>query len=417
MRARVLAQFLSVFVALALLAGCGGSKPPEAPKQAAPAPAAGGQQQPAAPPAAAKPPIKLGAIFDLTGGTADVGVPHADGVRAYIDYINSKGGVNGRKIELTHTDYGYGVPKAVEAYKKMVNEDKVVAMFGWGTGDTEAMKGLIKDDKIPFISGSYAETLINPAETPYNFIVAPTYSQAARILLDYAKAKKADAKVALVYNDTAYGKSPLEDAKKYAAQIGLKWVGEVVVPLNASDATTQVLELQAKGAEFVLIQETTNATAVTLKSAQKQNLLGKIQFLGLQYSTDEGVIKAAGDAAEGFVGVPAFFFPYESGPGIQEALDYAKSKGKKPEDLNQKWIQGWSFGKIMVDAIARAGDNVTGESIKKALESFRDYDLKGLGGPLTFTDKDHGGAKKARIYQVKGGKWQMIQDFTAPQGK
>jgi branched-chain amino acid transport system substrate-binding protein len=393
-----LSRLLALVVVLILLAGCGS-------KSETGSGNAGGSKEP----------IKLGAIFDLSGGTADVGKPHSEGVRAYIDYINSKGGVNGRKIDLVWVDYAYQVPKAVEAYNKLVQQDKVVAIIGWGTGDTEAMKEKIAADKIPYISGSYSEQLINPSKTPYNFIVAPTYSQGARILLDWAKSKKPDAKVAMVYNDSGYGKSPLEDAKAYAQKIGLQWVGEVVVALNATDATTQVLELQNKGAEFVLIQETTNATAVTLKSAQKQNLLGKIQFMGLAYSVDENLLKAAGDAAEGFVGVPAFSFPYESGPGIQEAVDYFKSKGKKLEELNQKHIQGWAFGRIMVEAIKRAGDNPTGESIKKAFESMKEYDLGGLGAPLTFSDQDHGGAKKGRIYQVKSGKWEPITDFVAPQ--
>lgn len=365
----------------------------------------------------AKAAIKLGGIFDITGGTGDVGKPHADGVRAYVEYLNSKGGVNGAKIDLQWVDYAYQTPKAVDAYNKLVKQDGVVAVMGWGTGDTEAMKELIAKDKIPYISGSYSEQLIDPAKTPYNFIVAPTYSQASRLLIDWAKAKKADAKVALVYNDSGFGKSPLEDAKAYAKQVGLTWAGEVVVPLNASDATTQVLELQRMGADFVLMQETTNATAVTLKSAKQQGLLGKMQFMGLAYSVDENLIRAAGDAAEGFVGVPAFAFPYEDGTGIKEAVEYAKSKGLKVEDLNQKWIQGWAFGRIMAEAVKRAGEKPTGESIRKAFEGMTDYDLGGLGSPLSYSEKDHGGAKKGRIYQVKAGRWEPITPFVAPVGK
>lgn len=383
---------VAVLMLLALVAGCGGK-------------GSGGS--------GTKADIKVGGIFDLTGGTGDVGKPHADGVRAYVEYINGKGGVNGAKIDLKWVDYAYQTPKAVEAYNKLTKQDGVVAVMGWGTGDTEAMKELIAKDKIPYISGSYSEQLIDPAKTPYNFIVAPTYSQASRVLLDWAKSKKAGAKVALVYNDSGFGKSPLEDAKAYAKKIGLNWVGEVVVALNASDATTQVLELQKLGAEYVLIQETTNATAVTLKSAKQQGLTG-MQFMGLAYSVDENLIKAAGDAAEGFVGIPAFAFPYEDGAGIKEAVEYAKSKGLKVEDLNQKWMQGWAFGRIMAEALKRAGDSPTGESIKKAFESMQNYDLGGLGSPLSFTDKDHGGAKKGRIYQVKSGKWQPITGFEAP---
>lgn len=391
---RGICKAIAVLMLLALVAGCGGGK--------------------ATPGGAAKADIKVGGIFDLTGGTGDVGKPHADGVRAYVEYINSKGGVNGAKIDLKWVDYAYQTPKAVEAYNKLTKQDGVVAVMGWGTGDTEAMKELIAKDKVPYISGSYSEQLVDPAKTPYNFIVAPTYSQASRVLLDWAKAKKPGAKVALVYNDSGFGKSPLEDAKAYAKKIGLNWVGEVVVALTATDATTQVLELKKLGAEYILIQETTNATAVTLKSAKQQGLLGQMQFMGLAYSVDENLVKAAGDAAEGFVGVPAFAFPYEDGAGIKEAVEYAKAKNLKVEDLNQKWMQGWAFGRIMAEALKRAGDKPTGESIRKAFEGMQNYDLGGLGSPLSFTATDHGGAKKGRVYQVKAGKWQPITGFEAP---
>jgi branched-chain amino acid transport system substrate-binding protein len=370
-----------------------------------------------APAGADKPPIKIGGIFDLTGGTADVGVPHADGARAYMDYINGKGGVNGRKIELIGIDYAYQTPKAVEAYDKLVQRDNVIAVMGWGTGDTEAMKGKIAADKIPYISGSYSEQLIDPAQTPYNFIVAATYSQQARVLLDHAKATKANAKVGMIFHDSAFGRSPLEDAQAYAAKIGLTWVGEAALPGNAADATTQVLDLANKGIEFVLIQNVTTGTALVLKAAQQRDLLGKIQFMGLAYSVDENLIKAAGGASDGFVGTPAFSFPYEQGKGIEEALEYMKTKGKTAADLNQKWMQGWAFSRIMVEAIRRAGDNPTGESLKTQFESMKDYDLEGLGSPLTFTATDHGGAKKARIYQVKSGRWEPISEFVAAKGQ
>ncbi|MFZ5827801.1 MAG: ABC transporter substrate-binding protein [Bacillota bacterium] len=394
---RKLWSVVAVLMILALVAGCGGSKG-----------TSGG---------AAKPPVKIGGIFDMTGATADVGHPHGEGAQAYFEFLKSKGGVNGRQVELVWGDYAYQTPKAVDLYKKLVQQDKVVAVMGWGTGDTEAMKELIAKDKVPYISGSYAESLVDPSKTPYNFIVSSTYSQQARVLLDYAKSKKANAKVGMIYHDSAFGQAPLADAKAYASKIGLTWVGEAALPGAAADAVTQVLDLANKGVEFVLIQNVVKGTTQVLKAAQQQGLLGKIQFLGMTYSVDESLIKAAGDASEGFVGTPAFAFPYEDGAGIKEAVEFAKSKGKKPEQLTQKWLQGWVFGRIMAEAVRRAGDDVTGESLKKAFESMKDYDLGGIGAPLTFTDKDHGGAKKARIYQVKSGKWQPLGNFVAPVGK
>ena len=82
--------------------------------------------------------IKIGGIFDLTGGTGDVGAPYAVGAKDYINYVNKQGGVNGKKIELIDTDYAYKIPQAVSAYKDQVSKG-VIAILGWGTGDTEAI--------------------------------------------------------------------------------------------------------------------------------------------------------------------------------------------------------------------------------------------------------------------------------------
>ena len=81
--------------------------------------------------------IKIGAIFDLTGATSDVGVDYADGVRGYVDWINAQGGIAGHTIDLFYQDYAYQVDRAEQLYSQFVQEGAVVFM-GWGTGDTEA---------------------------------------------------------------------------------------------------------------------------------------------------------------------------------------------------------------------------------------------------------------------------------------
>ncbi len=80
--------------------------------------------------------IKLGALFDLTGATSDVGWHYVDGIRDYIKYINEEqdGIGNGVEIKLVWTDYQYKIPQAISAYTKFVKRDKVVAILGWGTG-------------------------------------------------------------------------------------------------------------------------------------------------------------------------------------------------------------------------------------------------------------------------------------------
>src|SRR5207249_3208520 len=87
-------------------------------------------------------PIVVGAVFDLSGATADIGTPYSQGVRDYVDWRNANGGVSGRPIALKWQDYKYEVPTAEQLYTQFVSEG-AIAFQGWGTGDTEALRGKI----------------------------------------------------------------------------------------------------------------------------------------------------------------------------------------------------------------------------------------------------------------------------------
>ena len=120
-------------------------------------------------------PITIGAIFDLTGATSDVGTMYAEAIRDYYAWLNDRGGIAGRQVDLLWNDYGYDVAKAEQLYSEYVQAGAVMFM-GWGTGDTEALRGRIADDRIPFVSASFSHVLGDPDEAPYNFLVGTTYT-------------------------------------------------------------------------------------------------------------------------------------------------------------------------------------------------------------------------------------------------
>src|ERR1700716_2980680 len=103
------------------------------------APAGGGESQ-------------VGGLFEQTRITSDVGKSYAQGVRDGVQWTNENGGINGKKIRLVDVDYGYKMPEAVAAYKRMVGDEKVIMINGWGTGDTEGLKEFVNKDKIPYMS-------------------------------------------------------------------------------------------------------------------------------------------------------------------------------------------------------------------------------------------------------------------------
>ncbi len=407
-RLQILAVILSLLLVVVFVAGCGGSAPQAEKKSETPKEEAKKEE---AKKEAPKEPVKLGGIFDITGATGDVGKPYAEGVKAYVKWLNENGGVNGRKVDLIDIDYAYKIPQAVEAYKKLATQDKVPAILGWGTGDTEAMVPFISKDKIPYISGSLSENLLTVADHPYNFMVAASYSDQARVILKYIKdnAKEETPKVALIYNDTGFGRSPIADAEAFAKKIGVEIVDKEIVDLKALDATSQLLNMDKAGVKYAIIQETSNATATILKDAKKLGL--KTQFFGLNWTADEISLKLAGDVAEGYIGVVPFAFPFEDVPGMKQVEEGFKLMGMSLDQLNQKHVQGWLSAMIMLEGYKRAGDKITGENIKKGLENLNEFASGDLGAPVSFSADSHRGSSKVKLYQVKNGQWTPITDW------
>lgn len=355
--------------------------------------------------------IKIGGIFDVTGATGDVGAPYAEGVRDYIAYVNKKGGVNGKKIELIDVDYQYKIPQAVSAYKEMVSKG-VIAILGWGTGDTEAMAPMIANDKIPYLSASYSEHLVFD-KTPYNFVCATTYSDQARLALkwikDNWKDKTRNPKVALIYNDTGFGRSPIQDAEEFAKKIGIDIVDKQIVGLKDLDATTQLLNMQKKEPDFALIQQTTMATSTILKDAKKLGL--KTKFIGLNWTLSEKLLEQAGDAAEGFMAVIPFAFWHETNlKGVKLMHEVRKEiKGKAdPQPVN--YTQGFLAAYLLVEALKKAGNNLTGENIKKVLES-NTFDMLDLSAPISYKPELRKPNISAKLYIVEKGKIKPLTGY------
>src|SRR6516164_101852 len=138
--------------------------------------------------------IAIGHLEDLSGPTGGVGTPYGQAVADTFAWVNKNGGVGGKQLNVDTNDYGYQVPRAVALYKKWSAPDsKVAAIMGWGTADTEALTAFVANDKIPYISASYAAALTDPEgasgkakPAPYNFFYGPSYSDAMRAMLTWA---------------------------------------------------------------------------------------------------------------------------------------------------------------------------------------------------------------------------------------
>ncbi len=360
--------------------------------------------------------IKVGAIFDLTGPTADVGTDYADGMRDYADWVNMRGGIEGRPIDLIYQDYAYQVDRAEQLYSQFVAEGVVVFM-GWGTGDTEALRLRVAEDEIPFSSASLSHVLGDPAEAPYNFLVAPTYTDQFRIALDWIARNHGDQAggapvVALMHNASPFGLSPSRHGGiEFAEALGIE-LALYAMPRGAVDYTAEFSRIRQSGAQYVVFQNTSGPAAVALQNARSLGV--DATFICLNWCSNAQLVDLAGEAAEGVVGTIPYAPLGVDVPGTRVIRDYLAGKGESAEGRTNAYTQAWwtfaVFGEAMQQVLS-SGQELTGANIKAALETFTDLDMGGVTVPITFTPSDHLGAKGLRIFRVEEGEWVPVTEF------
>ncbi|MEJ8574443.1 ABC transporter substrate-binding protein [Microbaculum marinum] len=368
-------------------------------------------------PALAQETISIGHLADYSGATSDVGMPYGQGVADTFEYINENGGINGKKVDIETIDYSYQVPRAIAAYKKWAQRDKVAAIMGWGTADTEALITFVTKDKVPYFSGSYAATLTDPVgdkaerAAPYNFFYGPSYSDAARALVKWAaddwKAKGGEGTPKYVHMGAnhPYSNSPKAAAEEYAKELGFEVLPAIQFSLAPADFTAQCLSLKESGADYAFIANTTNSSVSLLKACETVGT--DVQFLSNVWGMDEAAAKAAGTAADGVV-IPVRTAAVwtDEAPGLAVMKEVAKVSDSSGEQYRPvHYLAGICSALFVRDALKWADENggIDGENVRKAMYAQADWFPEGTDGvckPMTWTDTDHRPTAEVSLYQI-----------------
>jgi len=365
--------------------------------------------------------VKVGALNDVTGATSDVGKDYALGISDAIHYVNDTGGINGKKIKLYQFDYGYRIPEALTKYK-LYKRLKCVAVLGWGTGDTEALSPTVTKDKMPYVSASYSAHLTKPAKTPYNFFAAVDYSTNARAAItawfdkkwpkhkDYGKRKPRF--VCSYHFAHPYCSAPIKAIKDQAKLLGFEVGPDQSVTLFAIDTKSQVLAMKDFKPDLVWHGNTVMSVAATVRDAYALGL-GADHIVN-NWGFDENLPRLAGKAAEGVMGAAVSAFFGNDVPMMDKVVEYAKkyNPGVPLEKRLIRTVQAWANVLALSEAMKRAdkAGDLSGESIlKNGFETMKDFDV-GLGvPPLNYTSTDHRISGKVPIYEIKDGKFQVVE--------
>ncbi len=350
-----------------------------------------------------EPTVKVGAIEDLSGPTARYGVAIKQGFELAAEQINAQGGViGGRQIEFLVEDAAGQKDQAVNAAKKLLARDKVVALLGPTLSNEMFAAGPVAVERqIPIIGTSVTAAGITDMGD-WVFRTSLPEADVAPAALANAKKVFGLKKVALLYaNDDAFSKSGFDVFKKAATDAGLDIADIESFSQNDTDFSPQLTKIKSLNVDALVVSALVEpASGVVLQARQ----LGMtMPILGGTGFNSPKLVEIAGKAAEGvLVGSPWFV----DKPQADNVAFVAAYRAKYDQDPDQFAAQAYDTMFILAEALNRAGSTDAG----RLHEALMATDHVGIMGPFQFSPhRDPATASGVVTLVVRDGKFQILE--------
>jgi ABC-type branched-subunit amino acid transport system substrate-binding protein len=347
--------------------------------------------------------VLLGESAAFSGAAAQLGIQMNAGAMAYFDYINKQGGVNGRTIQLKTRDDRYESNLAAENTRKLIEEDKVFALFAYvGTPTSAAALPIFTEAKVPFVGPfTGAELLRNPVNR-YVFNVRASYYDETEKIVEQLVSTGIK-KIAVFYQNDAYGKAGLTGVQRAMKKRNMAIAATGTVERNTKNVAAAVKEINAVQPDAVVMISAYTSIAEFVREMKKAG--SAAQFHNVSFVGSKALSSALGTEGYGVVISQVVPFPWDPGvPVVREYQRILKAAGKTDYDFGS--LEGFIAAKVMVEGLRRAGRDLTRERLIAALESIDNVDFGGF--VVDFSRNSHAGSDYVELTMI-GHKGKFIR--------
>lgn len=332
--------------------------------------------------------IVVGQFAAMSGPAAQLGQRLNVGIQAYFKAVNEQGGVNGRALRLLTRDDGYEPDKAVVAVKGLIEQDQVFALVGSvGTPTGLAALPVFTAAKVPMVGMFTGAQGLREPFNRYVFHVRSSYFDETERIVQHLTTLGVK-KIAVFYQNDAYGQAGLEGMMRALAKRQLKPAATATVERNTVDVSVSLNAILPVQPEAVVQIGAYKACAEFIKQARAKGYGG--QFFNVSFVGSKALADELGPAGMGVVISQVVPFPYiPSSPVVREYQQRMKESGQTEFDFSS--MEGFLIGKVFVDGVRRAGKNLTRDAFITALESMKDVNLGGF--EVNYSPRDHSGSK------------------------
>jgi branched-chain amino acid transport system substrate-binding protein len=352
--------------------------------------------------------ITIGSVLDTTGPLKTICAPILAGDQLYFNKINAAGGINGRQVKFVQVSDNGDSTKTKDAVRQLFEQDNAFALYqACGSGDANVAESYTNPKGIPLvdpIGGGAKYTDAQGKALPWVWMTQPNYGDEGHVIGNYVTQSLHAKTIGLLYENDVLGlqqKTTLgEELQKYGGQL----VASVGYSATQTDFTAAVQTLKAAHPDMIVLNGLPGPTAGFVTTATSQGYRPAKGYLANYPMADNSWAKLLGAAGEGI---------YVSGyTSVTSSLvgEYLKATASDPVFSAYKFY-GYVNTKVFVDALKKAGKDLTRDSLRHALDyGFNDYDT-GYGPSLTWSPTKHGGTSDFQFSQIKGGVLVPVSSF------
>jgi branched-chain amino acid transport system substrate-binding protein len=369
--------------------------------------------------------IKLGQTMPYSGPLSGF-ITLAKAEIAYFAMINDQGGVNGRKIVMVSLDDGYSPPKTVEQTRRLVEEDKVLAISGsLGTPTNAAVQKYLNGKGVPqLFLASGASRWNDPKNFPYTMTLTPIYTAEASIYAAYVLKQVKDPKVAVLYQNDDFGK---DFVKGFRDRLGDKASSVVAreVSYEVTDATvdSQLIDLAGTKANVFLNISTPKFAVQAIRKAHD---LGwkPLQFIDNPAASIGIVMRPAGvEASKGIISAAFVKDPtdpqYKDDPEFKAWMAWMQKYYPAGSLEDPQNVVGYVQAQTMVQVLKQCGDNLTRDNVMKQAANLRGFHpamlLKGIN--MTTSPTDYQPMEEMLLQRFNGERFEVFGDLLSARVK
>ena len=372
---------------------------------------------PAATPGVTPTQITLGATIPITGPAAAYGSV-GRGADAYFKYVNSKGGVFGRKIDYKYLDDEFDVAKTITLTRQLVEQDQVFAIFNSvGTEHALAIRSYLNDRKVPqlFIGSGVSKLATEHTRYPWSMGYLPSFAGEGAVYGRYIAAHRPKARIAVLYENSDFGKDMLNGLRRGLGGKA-KIVGTQAYEVADADVASQLAKLKSSGADTLMLFATPKFAIFGYVDAFRLGWHPQVYVTSVSISPDIMKISRVASSrkqVEGSVSIAFVKDPTAKQWAKDRTVRLYKSimqrflPSAKSDDVFNYY--GMAVAYTMVDTLRKAGRNLTRAGVIKAATHLNEVNPFLLPGVRIQTSpSDYYPMDKVKLARYKNDHWQFF---------